>query len=175
VGFLLIYTFAMKLSSKKSLQEMNPKRIDIVVLIILSIYLLIVGLTLPILTVRKLWNSNTYSILTGIENLWDEKYYFLAIIIFIFSIIFPIAKLISLSIVWVVRLSDEHRKKLIYFMEIFGKWSMLDVFVSAIIIVWVKLGALASAKAENGIYFFAVSVLLTMVVSSLQSAIVKRY
>lgn len=59
-------------------------------------------------------------------------------------------------------------------MEIFGKWSMLDVFVSAIIIVWVKLGALASAKAENGIYFFGASVLLTMIVSSLQGSLIKR-
>ncbi len=164
----------MEASSKKSLQELNPKRIDIVILIMVSIYLLIVGLTLPILTVRKLWNSNTYSILTGIQNLWQEKYYVLAVIIFIFSIIFPIAKLISLTAVWFLRLKEEHRKKLIFCMEIFGKWSMLDVFVSAIIIVWVKLGALASAKAENGIYFFGASVLLTMIVSSLQGSLIKR-
>jgi paraquat-inducible protein A len=158
----------------QSLQERNPKRVDIVILIILSIVLLIIGLTLPILTVRKLWNSNTYSILTGVQNLWQEKYYVLAVVIFTFSIIFPIAKLISLSAVWFIRLKDEHRKNLVYCMEIFGKWSMLDVFVTAIFIVWVKLGALASAKAENGIYFFAASVLLTMILSSLQSGLVKR-
>jgi paraquat-inducible protein A len=158
----------------QSLQERNPKRIDIVILLILSIVLLIIGLTLPILTVRKLWDSNTYSILTGVQNLWQEKYYALAVIIFTFSIIFPIAKLLSLSAVWFIKLKDEQRKALVLYMEIFGKWSMLDVFVTAIFIVWVKLGALASAKAENGIYFFAASVLLTMILSSLQSALVKR-
>lgn len=158
----------------KSLQEQNPKRIDIVILIVLSIVLLIIGLTLPILTVRKLWDSNTYSIITGIQNLWQEKYYVLAVVIFTFSIIFPIAKLISLSAVWFIRLKDEQRKGLVLLMEIFGKWSMLDVFVTAIFIVWIKLGALASAKPENGIYFFAASVLLTMILSSLQSSLVKR-
>jgi paraquat-inducible protein A len=158
----------------QSLQERNPKRVDIVILIVLSIGLLMIGLTLPILTVRKLWDSNTYSILTGVQNLWQEKYYALAVIIFVFSIIFPIAKLTALSAVWFIRLKDEQRKVLVLCMEIFGKWSMLDVFVTAIFIVWVKLGALASAKAENGIYFFAASVLLTMIVSSLQSALVKR-
>jgi paraquat-inducible protein A len=157
----------------QSLLERNPKRIDIVILIVLSIVLLIIGLTLPILTVRKLWDSNTYSILTGVQNLWQEKYYVLAVVIFTFSIIFPIAKLISLSAVWFIRLKDEQRKILVFYMEIFGKWSMLDVFVTAIFIVWIKLGALASAKAENGIYFFAASVLLTMILSSLQSALVK--
>ncbi len=158
----------------QSLQELNPKRVDVVILIILSIVLLIIGLTLPILTVRQLWNSNTYSILTGIQNLWQTKYYALAVIIFVFSIIFPIAKLLSLSAVWFIRLKDEQRKGLVLLMEIFGKWSMLDVFVTAIMIVWLKLGAIASAKAENGIYFFAASVLLTMIVSSLQSSLVKR-
>ena len=164
----------METSQRRSLQGLYPKRIDIVILIVLSIVLLIVGLTLPIMTVRKLWNSNTYSILSGVQNLWDEKYHVLAVIIFIFSIIFPIAKLFALSAVWFVRLRDEQRKRLIYWMEIFGKWSMLDVFVSAIIIVWVKLGALASAKAESGIYFFGASVLLTMIISSMQGVLIKR-
>ncbi len=164
----------MPLSPKASLQELHPKRIDVVILIILSVVFLIIGLSLPILTVRKLWDSNTYSIITGIQNLWDEKYYVLAVIIFVFSIIFPIAKLCALCAVWFARLQEEQRKKLIHFMEIFGKWSMLDVFVSAIIIVWVKLGALASARAENGIYFFAVSILMTMLVSSLQGNLIKR-
>ena len=165
---------AMQIFQKRSLQEVYSKRIDIVILITLSVFLLIVGLTLPILTVRKLWNSNTYSIITGIQNLWDEKYYVLAVIIFIFSVIFPIAKLFALFAVWFVRLEDQQRKKLIDCMEIFGKWSMLDVFVSAIIIVWVKLGVLASAQAESGIYFFATSILLIMIVSSLMSGLIKR-
>jgi paraquat-inducible protein A len=157
----------------RSLQELNPRRIDIVILIALSIGLLVVGLMLPIMTVHKLWETNTYSIVTGVQSLWVEKYYALAVIIFFFSVIFPIAKLAALSAVWLIKLGDERRKTLIYWMEVFGKWSMLDVFVTAIIIVWVKLGALASAKAENGIYFFAASVLLTMVVSSLQSSLAK--
>ena len=165
----------MKTSPIQSLQTLNPRRIDIVVLIIFSIGLLVVGLSLPVMTVRKLWESNTYTIITGVQNLWHEKMYVLAVIIFVFSVIFPIAKLISLSAVWFIRLTDERRGKLIYLMEIFGKWSMLDVFVSAIIIVWLKLGALASAKAQSGIYFFGASVLLTMVVSSLQGALVKRF
>jgi paraquat-inducible protein A len=159
----------------KSLHELHPKRIDIVILLILSVGLLIVGLMLPIMTVRKLWASNTYSIITGVGNLWHEKLYVLASIVFFFSVIFPIAKLISLSVIWFIRMTDEHRQKLIYAMELFGKWSMLDVFVVAIIIVWVKLGVLASARAENGIYFFGASVLLTMVVSSLQGSLIKRF
>lgn len=89
----------MKTSRIQSLQALNPRRIDIVILIIFSIGLLVIGLSLPIMTVRKLWESNTYTIITGVQNLWHEKMYVLAGIIFVFSVIFPIAKLISLSAV----------------------------------------------------------------------------
>ncbi|MDP2654318.1 MAG: paraquat-inducible protein A [Candidatus Omnitrophota bacterium] len=164
----------MKSSQTKSLREIYPQRVDIVILIIVSMFLLIIGLSLPILTVQKLWESNTYSIVTGVENLWLEKHYVLAVVIFLFSVIFPIAKLLSLSAVWFIRLKAGHRQRVIALIEVFGKWSMLDVFVSAIIIVWVKLGALASAQAENGIYFFGASVLLTMIASSLQGDLVRR-
>ena len=137
--------------------------------------LLLIGYILPILTVRKLWETNTFSIISGIQNLWLEKYYFLAVIIFIFSVIFPIAKLGSLMVVWLIGLHDEQRKKLIRFLEFLGKWSMLDVFVAAVIVVWVKLGALADAKAENGIYFFCASIILAMMVTALQSTLIQKH
>jgi paraquat-inducible protein A len=155
------------------LRQLYPHRVDIIILLVLATVLLVVGLTLPVLTVRKLWDSNTYSIITGVQNLWQEKYYALAVVIFLFSVIFPVAKLLSLSSVWLVKLTADKRKQLIWLMEVFGKWSMLDVFVTAIMIVWIKLGALATARPENGIYFFGASVLLTMVLSSLQRALVK--
>ncbi len=152
----------MRSDSKKSLQELYPNREYIVLLILASLILLILGLTLPVLTVRKLWEVNTFSILSGIVNLWEEKYYFLASVIFFFSLVFPVVKLAALFVIWFIRLADQHRKWILYGLSALGRWSMLDVFVAAIIIVSVKLGALASAKAEKGIYYFGSSILLAM-------------
>lgn len=164
----------MESNQKRSLQQLHPKRTDIFILVIVSAVFLIIGLSLPVLTVRKLWEINTFSILSGIINLWKGKYFFLAVIIFFFSIIFPIFKLATLFIIWSVRLKDDQRRWLLYCLEVLGKWSMLDVFVTAIIIVSIKLGALASAKSENGIYFFGISILLAMIVTNLQSNLVNR-
>ncbi|OGW70993.1 MAG: hypothetical protein A2047_01315 [Omnitrophica bacterium GWA2_41_15] len=136
--------------------------------------MLFIGLHLPVLTVRKLWAKNTFSIISGIMNLWKDKYYFLAVIIFFFSVILPIVKLTTLFVIWYVRLRDNQRKWLLYGLGFLGKWSMLDVFVTAVIIVSVKLGALASAKAERGIYYFGVSIFLAMLVTHLQSNLVNR-
>lgn len=164
----------MATSQKKSLQKLYPKRADILILILVSAVFLFIGLNLPILTVRKLWEKNTFSILSGILNLWKGKYYFLSAIIFFFSIVFPLIKLTTLFVIWSVRLKNEQRKWLLYCLEVLGKWSMLDVFVTAVIIVSIKLGALASAKAENGIYYFGISILLAMLATSLQSNLVSR-
>ena len=164
----------MKIDLKKTLQQLYPNRIDILILIIASAALLFIGLHLPVLTIRKLWAKNTFSIISGIMNLWKDKNYFLSVIIFFFSVILPIVKLTTLFVIWYVRLRDNQRKWLLYGLGFLGKWSMLDVFVTAIIIVSVKLGALASAKAERGIYYFGISILLAMIVTNLQSNLVNR-
>jgi paraquat-inducible protein A len=164
----------IKTGQKRTLQNIFPKRIDILLLIIASAVLLFIGLHLPVLTVRKLWESNTFSIMSGITNLWETKYYFLSFFIFFFSVIFPIVKLVILSIIWSVRLRDQQRKWLLSGLGFLGKWSMLDVFVTAILIVSIKLGALASAKAEIGIYYFGISIFLAMFVTTLQSNLVNR-
>lgn len=164
----------MKAELKKTLRHLYPKRIDILILIIASAVLLFIGLQLPVLTVRKLWEKNTFSIISGITNLWEGKYYILSFIIFFFSVIFPIAKLVVLFVIWFVRLRDNQRKWLLRGLSFLGKWSMLDVFVTAILIVSIKLGVLASAKAEIGIYYFGISILLAMLVTNLQSNLVNR-
>ena len=107
-------------------------------------------------------------------NLWKDKYYFLSVIIFFFSVILPIVKLTTLFVIWYVRLRNYQRKWLLSGLGFLGKWSMLDVFVTAIIIVSVKLGVLASAKAERGIYYFGISILLAMIVTNLESNLVNR-
>jgi paraquat-inducible protein A len=141
---------------------------------ILSLFLFLAGLYLPIITVRKLWAHNVFSVLSGIISLWEEKYYILAIIVFVFSVIFPLFKLISLFVLWFVRLTENKRKRLLGYLEVLGKWSMLDVFVVAIIIVTIKLGVLASAKAEKGIYCFAASIILAMIITAMQNGLVQR-
>lgn len=160
-------------SSKKSLLDLHPHRWDIPAMTLLSSVMLGFGFALPVLTVRKLWEENTFSIWTGIVNMWGSKEHFLAAVIFFFSIIFPVAKLILLFVTWFMRLSGGDRKQLLGFLGVLGKWSMLDVFVTAVMLVWLKLGALADARAEEGIYFFAVSILLAMAVTNFQLKLAK--
>ena len=148
----------------RSLREFYPGRYEIPILMILSIWTLVRGLSLPLVNVEKmvLWKS-TYSVFTGVMSLIEVKEYLLGSVLFFFSIIFPLTKLAALGVIWFIRLPEERRSWLLHWLEVLGKWSMLDVFIVAILIVAVKLGPLANIEPRPGIYYFCAAILLSMI------------
>lgn len=151
---------------KTSLHQKHPRRIDIPIVLLFSITALFFGLMLPTITLNELvfW-KHTFSILSGIQSLWIEDQYFLAVLIFVFSVIFPIIKSILLFILWYMPLSVVDRGRISSLLSAFGKWSMLDVFVVAMTIVITQASGLVNAKAHIGIYLFCASVFLSMMVT----------
>ena len=147
----------------KSLSELYPKRYDIPALIVLCAVALYISLCLPLFKVEKMifWKTE-YSVMTGVVGLLTDKQYFLAAILFFFSIVFPTVKLFILGWLWLVRLDVSMRKRVFAWLEVLGKWSMLDVFVVAILIVAVKLGPLANVTPRAGVYVFAGTILATL-------------
>lgn len=135
----------------------------------LSIVLLVLGLTLPAVHSEKGLSSSSHSIVGGIAQLLGEGQIVLAVIILFFSVLFPTVKLLALALVWARRVPDE--RETIGWLEVLGKWSMLDVFVVAIFVGAVRLGILAEFAPEAGIYVFAAAVLATMVVTRLTARI----
>lgn len=160
--------------TKKSLLQAYPKRFDVTFFLVASTLALWAGLSLPVLTVRKIWEKNTFTILAGIENLYKERQYFLAFIVFFFSIVFPIVKLGALCTIWFFPMKSEKRERILHWLAILGKWSMLDVFIVAVLIVSVKLGVLASANAEDGVYYFGVAILLAMAATAAEERLAKK-
>jgi paraquat-inducible protein A len=150
----------------QSLRDRHPRRIEVPLLILVSLVLLLIALSLPLMKVQKmvLW-KNEYSVIAGVHGLWDQGQYALAIILFFFSIVFPIFKLAVLAFVWFVRLAEAKRETALHWLGILGKWSMLDVFVVAILIVLVKLGPLAKVEPQRGLYWFAAAILVSMITS----------
>jgi len=138
------------------------------VLLIATLALLAYGLYAPILTLEKFYFfSNTVSLLSALQQLANEAEWGLVILLGTFSVIFPVLKIVMLLVIWNFSSSDGlyHRRHLKWLAE-YSKWSMLDVFVVALLVVSVKLGAVAEANTEAGIYAFAASVVLTMLASS---------
>lgn len=149
-------------------EEYPQKAKQLRLFILVALILLFVGLVAPIITLTKfVLVKNTFSVLSGSIELLKEGQVFLFLVITGFSVVLPILKLGVLY-----RLVSKHvkardkLKKQLHWMHLYGKWSMLDVFVVAVLVVAVKLGAIADVEMRFGLYAFAASVLLTMFITS---------
>lgn len=137
-------------------------------LLLVALGLLISGLVMPVLTLEKFYLfSNTVSLWSALLQLLAEREWGLALLVGGFSLVFPVIKLIWLFALFnLENAGSAKHKRHLHWLAVFARWSMLDVFVVALLVVSVKLGALAQAHVELGIYAFAASVILTMLLSA---------
>jgi paraquat-inducible protein A len=163
-------------SRRVALRERHPRHaLAVPVAIVGSAALLGAGLSLPLLHAQQMvfWKS-TYSVWAGVLELWRQGEQFLAAILFFFSMVFPAAKLLGLLLIWFVRLPEERREWLLHWLGLLGKWSMLDVFVVAILIVLVKLGPLARIEPRVGVYVFAAAIAASMLTTMYVDRLARR-
>jgi len=158
----------------KSLREEHPRRYEVPLLLAGTVVLLPLGLVLPVLTLSKLGGASqtTFSVVTGILDLARSGNVFLALLIFTFSLVFPITKLTMLIGIWFRRIAPDRRDEALHALDVLGKWSMLDVFVVASLVGAIQIGLLATATPRVGIYLFSGAVLSCMVVTILESRLV---
>jgi len=152
-----------------TIAEQFPKTAKTIqLLLVITLLLFIAGVSLPILTITKLLVvSNEVSIVTGLLQLFEEQQYFIFVVIFLFSIVLPLLKLYYLFLLSAKKAVDNQAySKYLHLMHRYGRWSMLDVFVIAILIMTVKLGALASVEIELGMFYFTTAVILLMIITS---------
>lgn len=135
--------------------------------LITAILLYIPAMTLPIMDTSILGESIASTIIGGTILLWDEGSYAVAITVFVASVFVPVAKFAVLIFLllsvrgqggWRVR----DRVVLHRVIDFVGRWSMLDIFVVAILVALVQMGVLATIVPNSGAAAFAASVVLTM-------------
>jgi paraquat-inducible protein A len=136
----------------------------ILILTLSAAVCLVLGLTLPVMRLTRLYFwTDTHSILSVLSALYATGEIFLAGVIFVFSIVFPVFKLVYITAAGtLITAGPARRSRWFRRIEWLGKWSMLDVLLLALLVFYAKTHDLADAKALPGIYFFAGSVILTM-------------
>ncbi len=134
------------------------------------------GIFLPFTTVSKLWLfENQISVCHGLVVLWNAGELFLFLILFVFTVCFPVLKINSLLILWFYPgLTAERARSFYKFVSHLGKWSMLDVFVVAILVLTVKSTGVASIRVGSGFFLFFLSVMLTLFASMWTGQIASR-
>lgn len=126
---------------------------------------------LPIMETKWLGGSSNDTIMSGVIALFDSGSIFVAVVVFVASVIIPVSKFIiiiglalTLQLGW--RWSEHAMHRLHTITELIGRWSMIDVFVVAVLVSLIQLGVFLSITPGAGIVSFAFSVVFTMLAAT---------
>jgi paraquat-inducible protein A len=132
-----------------------------------SVMLYVPANALPVMTTVNFFHQDSYTIAGGIAELWGDRQWALAVIVFTASIAVPLLKIASLALLaWTVNYAPRWRRaeraRLFRTLEAVGHWSMLDVYVVVLLAGVVHFGRIANVQPEPGLLAFGAVVILTM-------------
>jgi paraquat-inducible protein A len=115
--------------------------------------LLIAGWVLPIMSVTSFWVIETeHSVIGGLKTFINEGEWLLVLIIGLFAVLFPASKVIIGIFAWI---KPDRAKLLLRAANTASKWSMLDVFVIALVVMTAKSSVVADAHVGIGAWCFS--------------------
>lgn len=136
-------------------------------LLIASYILIIPANLMPVMKSNSLSGVEDDTIMSGVIYLWFSGSQVLSIILFIASILIPVTKLIVMTylLISVQRRSlwrPRVRTQIYRVLEAVGRWSMIDVYVAAMLTALVQFGNIMSINVGVGAIAFGAVVVLTM-------------
>lgn len=122
---------------------------------------------LPIMITSQLGRTLESTIIGGVLHLWELGSYPVALVILVASVLIPIGKLASLGLLcWAVirggATTARQRTTLYRITELVGKWSMVDVFVVAVLVALIQMGGVMAVRPGTAALAFAGVVITTM-------------
>ncbi|MDR9828668.1 paraquat-inducible protein A [Vibrio sp. FNV 38] len=107
------------------------------------------------------------TILSGVASLVNSDMHLIALIIFVASIVVPVAKILGLGYLLLAihfkrTVYHRHRMKIYFIVKWIGKWSMMDLFVISIMMTLIDRGQILDFTPGTGAIAFGVVVVLTM-------------
>jgi len=121
----------------------------------------------PIMVVDSFAGEVPSTIMKGIVIFFKNQEYFVAFIIFVASIVVPAFKLVGMAVILrAIQKKSQfyytHRSSMFRFIQFIGRWSMLDIFVIAIMVAMVDFGTISTIHAGPAATSFAAVVVITM-------------
>ncbi len=137
-------------------------------LLITAVILYIPANVLPIMVTDQLGRSEESTIIGGVVLLIKLGSIPIAAVIFIASVMVPLGKMIMMFyLCWSLKRGTPgtERQRTVFYRvtELMGKWSMIDVFVVAILVALVHLGGVLVIRPGIAAMAFAGVVIVTMI------------
>ncbi len=125
---------------------------------------------LPVMTITKLGRGGPSTILGGTRELLHVGMWGLALLVFVASILVPLVKLGALSFLLVSTSLRSAaglgtRTRLFRLVALIGRWSMLDIFATMMLVTLARFGWLGNVMPGLGASAFCGVVVLTMLAS----------
>jgi paraquat-inducible protein A len=121
---------------------------------------------LPVLEIEQLGHVHQSSILGGIVDLFAHGSYFVGGVVLLFSIVFPLTKIVLLLELSVLEVLERgHKAWTLRLMEHLGKWSMMDVLLLALLVMMVKVGEMVEFHLGPAVLAFVLCVAMSMIAS----------
>lgn len=122
----------------------------------------------PVLTVIRLERGSPSTILGGVWELLAARQWSLAAIVFGASVAVPALKILGLGAMLALVLRRHpahcvrHATALYRVIAVVGRWSMIDIFMEALLSALVQFGGIATVTTDPGALAFAATVVLTI-------------
>lgn len=121
----------------------------------------------PVLTVMQLGAGQPGTIIGGVEELVSSGMYPLAALVFFASVAIPMMKLLGLVVMLVTAQTGRSgwlrdRTRLYHAVRAIGRWSMIDIFMEALLGALVKFGSVITIEPGIGAVAFCGVVILTI-------------
>ncbi|MFV2089273.1 MAG: paraquat-inducible protein A [Pseudomonadales bacterium] len=138
-----------------------------VALLIAAAVLYIPANLFPTMTTDQLGRSIDSTIIGGVILLWNMGSYPVAIVILVASVLVPIGKILTVgTLCWSIgareRISPRQRTTLYRITNFIGKWSMVDVFVVAILVALIQITGIIVIRPGSAALAFSAVVIMTM-------------
>lgn len=123
----------------------------------------------PFMTIELYGRRNSSTIWSGVVSLAESGSWALSGIVFLASLVIPLVKLVAIFYLAATAGGRSHRRfktSLYHGIEAIGRWSMLDIFLLAVLVAIMKLGPWTTVVPEVGSLMFALVVIFTMLASA---------
>lgn len=123
---------------------------------------------LPIMYTELFGQETPNTIIGGVISLWESGSYPVALVILFASVVVPVAKIVILA--WLnfsvqreKTSSQKLRVRYYRITEAVGRWSMIDVFVVAVLVALIQMGSTLSIYPGQAALAFCAVVFVTMI------------
>jgi paraquat-inducible protein A len=128
-------------------------------LVVTAALLYIPSNIMPVMTMTIVGKTEPLTVLGGVYELYDSGLPLIAGVVFLASFVVPFLKIAALG--WILFLHGtprlrERRNALHHIVHKVGSWSMIDIFLLAVLAAVGQLGSLAAVTAEPGAIFFCI-------------------